>query len=148
MSELARSRFPRTLLCCVLVVSWMPPLAFAQETPQRPAAAAATADSGAPLSSQLDRSRELLKDGNYDDAIEILKPLIAREPAHPDSLADVYLLLIKTYVFIGNDNRFKPQGRESPVSITRRPRSSSRSVWGSGRCATPAPSPPRNIRKR
>jgi hypothetical protein len=112
MYELARSRFPRTVLCFVLVVSWMPPLAFAQEPPQRPAAAAPTVDSGAPLSSQLDRSRELLKDGNYDDAIEILKPLIAREPAHPDSLADVYLLLIKTYVFIGNDNRFKLQGRE------------------------------------
>jgi hypothetical protein len=112
MYELARSRFPRTLLCIVLVASWMPPLAFGQEPPQRPAAAAATADSGAPLSSQLDRSRELLKDGNYDDAIEILKPLLEGERTRHESLAEVYLLLIKTYVFIGNDNRFKPQGRE------------------------------------
>src|SRR5205085_3764706 len=61
----------------------------------------------------LDRARELLRDGDYDRAIELLKGAI--EPARADvaQLRDVYLLLVKTYVFLGNDLKFKPQGREA-----------------------------------
>jgi len=79
-------------------------------------------------------AREMLRDGDYDRAIEALKPALATargvvvqpdstgfgfeagpavERADVERLRDVYLLLIKTYVFLGNDLKFKPQGREA-----------------------------------
>jgi len=99
-------------------------------TPARVAPADATNDVDAALAS----AQELLRDGDYDRAIEVLKPALqaARLAAMPpDStgfgvdptaevepgawlrVRDVYLLMTKTYVFIGNDLKFKPQGREA-----------------------------------
>ena len=57
-------------------------------------------------------ARELIKTGEYDRAIEVLKSAIAGGRGDPARLRDGYLLLIKTYVFLGNDLKFKPQGRE------------------------------------
>lgn len=61
----------------------------------------------------LDQARELIKDGDYDHAIEILRAAIERARSRVATLRNAYLLLIKTYVFLGNDFKFKPQGREA-----------------------------------
>jgi hypothetical protein len=39
--------------------------------------------------------------------------MIARSAERPDEQREAYLLLIKTYVFLGNEYKFKPQGREA-----------------------------------
>jgi hypothetical protein len=62
---------------------------------------------------QLDAARELIRSGEYDRAVEVLKGSIARDRTWVPRLEEAYLLLIKTYVFLGNDLRFKPQGREA-----------------------------------
>lgn len=105
--------------------------AHAQEVvPDTVAAAIPTAPRD--VDGALDSARELLRDGDYDRAIETLRPVLdeARAAAlPPDStgfgvdasadvdplavrrLRDAYLLLIKTHVFLANDLKFKPQGR-------------------------------------
>jgi tetratricopeptide (TPR) repeat protein len=50
----------------------------------------------------LDRARELLKLGEYDDAIELLKQSILEAQQSPSPLRQAYLLLIRTYVMRGN----------------------------------------------
>lgn len=61
----------------------------------------------------LDVARELIKAGDYDRAIEVLKAAMAGGRGEPTGRRDAYLLLIKSYVFLGNDLKFKPQGREA-----------------------------------
>jgi hypothetical protein len=60
----------------------------------------------------LDRARELIRNGEYDAAIESLRKSIDENKQNPDQLGAAYLQLIKTYVFLGNDYKFRPQGRE------------------------------------
>jgi hypothetical protein len=61
----------------------------------------------------LEQARDLIKSGDNDQAIEILKTLIGKEHNRIPTLREAYLLLIKTYVFLGNDYKLKPQGREA-----------------------------------
>jgi hypothetical protein len=68
-----------------------------------------TTSAGVPAS--LTEARELIKNGDYDRAIDVLRAAIAHSQDRPALLGDAYLLLIKTYVFLGNDFKFKPQGR-------------------------------------
>ena len=73
----------------------------------------AAAAQDAPVSDMsLDQAKELIKNGDYDRAIEALRANLERDKAHPEQLGDTYLQLIKTYVFLGNDYKFRPQGRE------------------------------------
>jgi hypothetical protein len=72
---------------------------------------AAAQDASAPQGS-LETARELIKNGDYDQAIEQLRGSIERERGNPEHQSEAYLLLIKTYVFLGNDYKFRPQGRE------------------------------------
>jgi hypothetical protein len=65
---------------------------------------------GQPVAS-LDDARELIKVGDYDGAIQILKATIERERQQIPVLRDAYLLLIKTHVYVGNEFKSKPQGR-------------------------------------
>jgi hypothetical protein len=58
-------------------------------------------------------ARELLKSGDYDRAIEVLKAALASGPHAAPLARDLYLQLIKTYVTLGNDLKFRPQGREA-----------------------------------
>ena len=85
------------------------PLAALAQTAAPPAAAAPAPPPDSPAS--LEKARELIKDGDYDAAIEILKAAVGA--GQSGQLRDAYLLLIKTYVFVGNDLKFKPQGREA-----------------------------------
>jgi hypothetical protein len=105
MPALRRASPPiRVMLGLLLLWASFPSTLLAQSTPPAPAAKQDPATA-------LDRARELIKTGDYDGAIEILRGSIDR--ARPDVLRDAYLLLIKTYVIVGNDYRFKPQGREN-----------------------------------
>lgn len=105
MEHLRRWRWTALALCAALCHAAVPLAVLAQgATPQTgPSAAAGPA--------RLDRARELIKDGEYDGAIEILKGAIGT--GRTPQLQQAYLLLIKTYVFLGNDLKFKPQGREA-----------------------------------
>src|SRR5262249_19515900 len=53
-----------------------------------------------------------IKSGDYDRAIDDLKGVIGTLQ-DVSMLREAYLLLIKTYVFLGNDFKIKPQGREA-----------------------------------
>ena len=61
----------------------------------------------------IDQARELIKSGDNDRAIEVLKDVISKEKGSLSRLREAYLLLIKSYVFLGNDFKLKPQGREA-----------------------------------
>ncbi|HET9326242.1 MAG TPA: PEGA domain-containing protein [Candidatus Eisenbacteria bacterium] len=61
----------------------------------------------------IERARELVGDADYDRSIEVLRVALTRPALTLDQKRDIYLLLIKTYVFLGNDLKFKPQGREA-----------------------------------
>ncbi len=84
------------------------PLPAIAGTP-RPTAAAA-ADS---VEMALEESRGFLRDGDYDRSIEVLKAALPGAQRRRQRLQALYLQLIKTYVFLGNDLKFKPQGREA-----------------------------------
>jgi hypothetical protein len=101
----------RVLLCATLAAAWLPAPATAQThgTPVAAPADTSVARSEAPLS----EARELVKSGDYDRAIEILKPVIERSRSRIDEQRDAYLLLIKTHVFLANDLKFKAQGKVS-----------------------------------
>jgi hypothetical protein len=73
---------------------------------------AQTPEAAAPgVAAQLQQGRELLKQGDYDRAIEVLRGAVDASHQDPAMLREAYLLLAKTYVFLGNDFKFKPQGR-------------------------------------
>jgi len=140
MRNLGELRLVRVLVALLLLCSALPVEVFAQTTPggSSPASppargvvpvnsaqvaaaadsaeAAAGADSARSAVSQAEQtlveSRELLKSGDYDRAIEILKAALARGPYPVPLQRDLYLQLIKTYVTLGNDLKFRPQGRE------------------------------------
>ena len=76
-------------------------------------AASAPAATAPATSTQLDEARELIKTGDHDRAIDLLRATIARPGESTENLREAYLLLIKTYVFLGNDFKFKSQGREA-----------------------------------
>jgi hypothetical protein len=63
------------------------------------------------VDAQLQAARDLLKQGDYDLAVEVLRGAITASHDDPAKLREAYLLLTKTYVFLGNDFKFKPQGR-------------------------------------
>lgn len=98
------SRFVRVVLCAVALVMAAPVALLAQPAPPPQA----TAEPGSPL----EQARDLIKSGDYDRAIEDLKGVIGKERSRLATLREAYLLLVKTYVFIGNDYKLKPQGRE------------------------------------
>lgn len=54
------------------------------------------------VDASIERSRELLKDGKYDDAIQLLLAAINQSSQRTDQLKEAYLLLIKSYVMDGN----------------------------------------------
>lgn len=105
MDHFCRSRELAVLLCAALLHAALPIASLAQGSAPGPPPATLAG----PVS--LDRARELIKDGEYDGAIEILKGAIGA--GRTPQLQQAYLLLIKTYVFLGNDLKFKPQGREA-----------------------------------
>lgn len=106
---------PGCRFCSIPLALWLavaPLGSAAAETPPTPVVPPAAADT--PTSSaSLDEAREQIKSGDYDHAIEILKTAIAESHEQAARLREAYLLLIKTYVFLGNDYKFKPQGREA-----------------------------------
>lgn len=63
------------------------------------------------LGATIEQSRELIKSGDYDRAIELLRGTIAQTHPNPTVLREAYLLLVKTLVYLGNDLRRRPQGR-------------------------------------
>ncbi|HEY3215894.1 MAG TPA: hypothetical protein VGK93_05335 [Candidatus Eisenbacteria bacterium] len=140
MTQLVRSRLVAGLLCLVFVVQSVPlPVGAdpASPTPDATAPAGggpdrtmapdttagsrpaeAPAGPGAPpgngeTPAALEQAREYIKNGDYDNAIELLKGVLEKARSRMQTLREAYLLLIKTYVFLGNDLRSKPQGREA-----------------------------------
>ena len=107
MQALRRSRFVRVVLCTVALALVAPVGLLAQQTPTAPTRA--TAEDGGPL----EQARDLIKSGDYDRAIEDLKGVIGKQRSRLATLREAYLLLIKAYVFLGNDYKLKPQGREA-----------------------------------
>jgi hypothetical protein len=112
MRHLAGLSLVRWLAALLLLGASLPAGAFAQAAPGAvvPDSLAAT-----PASAEqaLAESRELLKAGDYDRAIEMLRAALASGPHATALRRDLYLQLIKTYVTLGNDLRFRPQGRET-----------------------------------
>jgi tetratricopeptide (TPR) repeat protein len=98
----------RLFLSLALLGSSLPAPTLAQPAPAAPSASAST-DYAAPL----EEARMLVKSGDYDRAIEILKPVVERSRNRLAEQRDAYLLLIKTHVFLGNDLKFRTQGKVS-----------------------------------
>jgi len=108
MRRLPNSRSIAILLLVAFLPSVLPAGAWGQAAQPAPAAPAVPQNSPAAL----DAARDLIKNGEYDGAIEILKRAISA--GQNDQLRDAYLLLIKTYFFVGNDLKFNPKaGREA-----------------------------------
>ena len=103
--RLRAGRWRRTWLLAAigLMSCWGSPPPIAQAASQ-----AATA-----LDSLLARSRELIKRGDYDSAIDQLKLAVTGPHATTERLRDAYLMLIKCYVFAGNSYRSRLDGRET-----------------------------------
>jgi hypothetical protein len=111
MSGLGDLRLLRLVMAVLLSCASLPPTVCAQ-----PGTAAPAADSAQVARNAAERtvaeSRELLKSGDYDRAIEVLKAALAGGPYPEPLMQDLYLQLIKTYVTLGNVLKFRPQGRE------------------------------------
>lgn len=107
--RLHESRLVCALLCASLIVSGSPLPLLAQDAPPPPVAAPADAEAA------LQRARESIKSGEYDQAIETLKGLIGQPRLRVETLRETYLLLIKAYVYHGNDYKRKEQGREASI---------------------------------
>ena len=107
--RLHESRLICALLCANLIVSISPLPLLAQDALQVPVTAPAEPEAA------LQQARELIKSGEYDQAIETLKGLIGQPQRRIEILRETYLLLIKTYVYLGNDNKRKEQGRETSI---------------------------------
>jgi len=60
------------------------------------------------LDQRLVESRELIKQGDYDRALELLKAAIAQARQQTERLREAYLLMIQTYVILGNYHRSQP----------------------------------------
>jgi hypothetical protein len=75
------------------------------------AATAQTAipDSAAAAPPSIERARELISNGEYDEAILILKDVI--KLGDRAMLGEAYLLRIKAHVYLGNHFKFQDQGR-------------------------------------
>jgi|SRR5580765_1452033 len=102
------SRSIAVLLLLALVPSLLPTAVWAQGGQPAPPAPATPQSSTA----ELDAARDLIRNGEYDGAIELLKRAIGA--GQSAQLRDAYLLLIKTYFFVGNDLKFNPKaGREA-----------------------------------
>lgn len=102
----AMPRVLAALLLAALLGALVPALAAAAESP-------APADTAAGrLPGALDEARERIRNGDNDRAIEILKGVVATSHGRADRLREAYLLLITTYVYLGNESRFRSQGRE------------------------------------
>jgi hypothetical protein len=107
------SRPTRWWPAALLLVVLAPTAAPAQEA-ATPAAPSATASAVAkPDSTVLAEARESFRQGDYDRAIEGLRAALARGDHASADLQDLYLQLIKGYVLLGNDLKFRPQGREA-----------------------------------
>lgn len=83
-------------------------LAAVDSTPTR----SAPAPDARAASAAIEEARELIKSGDNDRAIEKLRSAVVLGRQDPAILRLAYLQLIKTYVFLGNDYRAKPQGYE------------------------------------
>src|SRR4030095_580098 len=102
------------IACWCALASAVPfPLFAAEPVPPAQPSSAPPTSSASDSTSTLESARELIKNGEYDAAIETLRSSIRNARSAPAILRDSYLLLIKTYVFIGNDLKFRPQGREA-----------------------------------
>lgn len=108
MNRLRNSRLVPAFLCLSLGSGFLPLSVFSGEAGAQPVEQRAQA-----ADASLDEARELIKTGDYDRAIEILRAAIVQSKSQAGRLRDAYLLLIKTYVFLGNDLKLKPQGREA-----------------------------------
>lgn len=104
MRTLRSLRFLSLFLALALFAGPLPALAQTQSAPADSIAAAP--------SEVLGEARELIKGGDYDRAIDVLKSAIDKTRSDTDRLGEAYLLLAKTYVFLGTEYKFKPQGRE------------------------------------
>lgn len=116
--RLLNSRCIAVLLLLTFVPSLLPAGAWAQAgagTPAGPAASPAPTTPVPATPAALEGARQLIKDGEYDGAIEILKRTIAA--AQSDQLRDAYLLLIKTYFFVGNDLKFNPKAGHEAANL-------------------------------
>jgi hypothetical protein len=107
MCRLLASRPTRGWLAAWLLAALAPAGALAQAAPAAPAAAPR------PDSTVLADARESYKQGDYDRAIEGLRTALEREGHAKADQQALYLQLIKGYVLLGNDLKFRPQGREA-----------------------------------
>jgi hypothetical protein len=113
----ARALFVATAIA-VLALAAGAARAQAPDSTVTPAPDAATPvvapDTASTLTTQaIDLARALIRDGEYDRSIELLKGALATAIEATERRRELYLLLIKTYVFLGNDYKFRPQGREA-----------------------------------
>ena len=110
MRALRGSRFVPTLVALALLWQWFPAPLLAQEPAAAPTPMAGdSTDSGAPLG----EARDLIKSGDYDGAIRLLKPVIERSRDRAAELRDAYLLLIKSHVYLANELKTQAQGKVS-----------------------------------
>lgn len=95
--RLSAARAMRAVACALMLAASAPLPARAQGAQAPP----------------LDQAREMIKTGNYDGAIDVLRGTIDQSQGRHDTLRDAYLLLAKTYVIRYNEFRITAQGRET-----------------------------------
>ena len=92
----------RILIALAICQGAIAPAVRGEEPPSAPAAPAAPAES----EDSLRRARELIKQAEYEEAIQLLREEIERSRGNMADLRDSYLLLIETYTIRGNSYRF------------------------------------------
>jgi hypothetical protein len=109
-----RRRGGSRLFLLALLAGLAPAPARSDGATTAPAAAPAATVTATPSPGELDaslaESRELIKNAEYDRAIELLGAAIERARHRADRLREAYLLMIKAYVTLANYQRSQPQG--------------------------------------
>jgi hypothetical protein len=108
--NLRESKLIRALMCASMLVSISPLPLLAQEAPK-----AAPAVASPDVSTTLQKARESIKGGQYDQAIETLQGVIGQPQQRTETLRDAYLLLIKAFIYQGNDLKGKDQRRQQAL---------------------------------
>ncbi len=101
------------VLCAILIAAISPAQLLAQFAAPMPSAPPMPATAPADRDGALVTARVLIKSGDYDRAIEMLRGLIEQAQNRNETLREAYLLLIKAHVYVGNDFKQKEQGREN-----------------------------------
>jgi len=94
------SRFVRGAVSLSLALQSLASVGLAQEPSGT--AAPTTVASSTTVDESLAQARDLISNGNYDGAIELLRPALPASSSTTEKTREVYLLLAESYFYLGN----------------------------------------------